>query len=232
MALSALFVLSPCHQAVAQARPTGGAIHGFVAVVVPPTKADSSAISPGSNVFVPNIQVVARGRQTGATSPTSVTNPQGYFQISDLAPDEYQICVAGAGFKARCEGAVIKVAGPLAIMDHIVTIEPEANAIIGTVTLSDHRSPCFWFRPAFSPTALTARASLLGADGQTFAGPVEGNMAGQYVLPFKPSGDLVRLHVGCDAGVAETTLKPREGVLLQDLALPVSIPSILAFDFT
>jgi len=232
--LSALFVLLPCQRAVAQPQPTGGTIHGYVAVVVPSnsTKAVNSTISLGSNVFVPNIRVVARNIRTDATSPASVTNPQGYFQISDLAPGEYRICVAGAGFRARCEDAATNVAGPVAIMNHIVAIEPEANAIIGTATLSDHHSPCFWFRPAFSPTALTARASLLTADGKVLAGPVEGNVAGQYVLPFKGAGDAARLHVACDAGVAETTLQPRQGVILQDLALPVSTPSILAVDFT
>ena len=125
------------------------------------------------------------------------------------------------------------VAGPVLIMDHIVAIKLQADAIIGTVTLSDHRTPCFWFRPSISPTALTARASLLTTDGKVLAGPVQGNHAGQYVLPFARTIDLARLHVECDSGgVAEANLQPRTGITLQDLALPVSTPSILAFDFS
>jgi hypothetical protein len=236
LALSAIIFLLMYDGAVAQPRPAGGSIHGFVAVVIPPnpTLAAGTAnttFAPGSNVFVPNIEVIARNIRANTASPKSVTNAQGFFQIPDLAPGEYRICVAGAGFTGKCEEATIAVAGPVVIMDHIVTISPEEGAIIGTVTLADHRTPCFWFRPSISPTALTARVSLLSADGKVVAGPVEGNVSGQYVLPAR-AADTARLRVECDAGVAETTLPLRAGVNLRDLALPVSTPSILAFDFS
>jgi hypothetical protein len=229
--------IMPPNYARAQPPPTAGSIHGFVAVTLPSaqelaTPSTNSLLQAGSSVSVPGIQVTARNIQTNQSSAVTVTNPQGYFRTPTLQPGEYRICVSGAGFAAACDDSTVVVTGPYVIMNHVVPIRPQANAIIGTVTLADHRTPCFWFRPSISPQALTAKASLLDANGKVIAGPVEGNAAGLYVLPVPRTADREKLHVECDAGVTETILPVRAGVTLQDLALPASTPSIRAFDFT
>jgi hypothetical protein len=235
LALVAVGTVLPRH-APAQPSPTAGSIRGFVAVTLPSAQElgaspANPSLQPGSTVFVPDIQVTARNIKTNQSSTAAVTNVQGYFRTPVLPPGEYRICVSGAGFAAACDDSTIGVTGPYVIMNHIVPIRPQASAIIGTVTLADHRTPCFWFRPSMSPQALIAKASLLDLNGKVIAGPVEGNAAGQYVLPVPSTADREKLHVECDTGIAETILPVRAGVTLQDLALPTSTPNILAFDF-
>jgi Carboxypeptidase regulatory-like domain len=181
---------------------------------------------------VPNINVTARNAATNTASAPVVTNPQGYFQTPNLPAGRYRICVSGAGFASTCDDAVVEDIGPYVLMNHFVLIRPEENAIIGTVTLADHHTPCFWFRPSISPAALTAKASVLSVDGKIIAGPVEGNVAGQYVLPVAQTADRAKLHVECDAGVVEINVTPFSGVTAQNLAVASSTPSILGFDFS
>ena len=126
------------------------------------------------------MQVTAVNTATHAISPATITNAQGYFRTPTLPPGEYQICVSGTGFASTCDPQSTPLVGPVAILNHVVQIRPGARAIIGTVTLADLRTPCFWFRPAVSPTALTAKASLRTADNKPIAGPVSGNAAGQF----------------------------------------------------
>jgi hypothetical protein len=204
MLVFALLVLLSGQRASAQPAPTGGPIHGFVAVKVPavqepPQAAAGSSIQTGATIVVPNISVTAQNVATNASSAPVVTNPQGFFQTPSLPPGRYRICVSGAGFVSSCDDATVDDPGPYTIVNHLVLIRPAETAIIGTVTLSDHRTPCFWARPAFSPTSLTARASLLDLAGKVIAGAVEGNASGQYVLPVPRAADRSNLRVECEA---------------------------------
>src|SRR5208283_1337083 len=205
--------------------------HGYVAVSAPKSPGGST-INPGAFIVVPNIKVTAQDAMTNAASAPVVTNSQGFFQTPDLPAGRYRICVSGAGFASTCDDAVVDDVGPYTLMNHFVLIRPTENAIFGTVTLADHSTPCFWFRPSISPQALTAKVSLQTLDGKVIAGPVDGNVAGQYVLPVAQTADRAKLHVECDAGVAETNIGVRFGATMQNVAMAASKPSILAFDFT
>ena len=229
--LFAPLVLLSGQRAAAQPVPTGGAIHGYVAVRVPKA-VGTATLQPGALVSVPNIQVTAKNAATGAVSAPVVTNPQGYFQTPSVPAGRYQICVSGAGFASSCDDASVDNAGPYTVMNRPVLIRPTENAIIGTVTLADRSTPCFWFRPSISPQALTARVSLQSADGKVIAGPFQGNAAGQYVLPVEQTADRAKLHVECDAEVSEINFAPRGGVTLQDATIPANKPTIQGFDFT
>ncbi len=237
LALAALSMLGLPRQVAAQPAPKGGSIHGYVGVRAPtlqdqPQLAGGSSIQPGALISVPNITVTAQNVSTNLASGPVVTNPQGYFRTPDLPAGKYRICVSGAGFASTCDDAIVDDIGPYAVVDHIVLIRPAKSAIIGTVTLADRRTPCFWFRPSINAQALTARVSMQSLDGKVIAGPVDGNVAGQYVLPLAQTVDRVKLHVECDAGVAETNLAVRGGVTTQDIVMAASVPTILAFDFT
>jgi hypothetical protein len=220
--------------------PLPGSIQGYVAVSVAapgqfaaaaPT--GHAAIAPGSPIYVPDIKVTARNVQTHADSAPVVTNAQGYFRTPPVPPGEYEICVSGAGFVAGCLDRVIQVFSPVVTLGQIVPIRPDGNAIVGTVTLSDHQTPCFFFRPSFSALALTAKASLLTTDNKLVAGPVKGNNSGQYVLPVRSGGaDNTKLHVECDASVAEAPVVPRMPFTAQNVTLGASLPRIVAFDFS
>jgi hypothetical protein len=237
LALAVLAILGVPRHIAAQPAPTGGSIHGYVAVKVPTLRDQAnlpgaSTIQPGTFIVVPNITVTAQNATTNAASAPVVTNSQGYFQTPDLPAGRYHICVSGTGFASSCDDAVVDEIGPYTLMNHFVPVRTTESAIFGTVTLADHTTPCFWFRPAISPQALTARASLQSLDGKIIAGPVDGNVAGQYVLPVAQIADRAKLHVECDAGIAETTVAAQSATTMQDVAVPVSKPSILAFDFT
>jgi hypothetical protein len=225
-------------QAAAQT-PLPGSIQGYVAVSVAAPEqfataapTGHAAIAPGSPIYVPDIKVTARNVQTRAESAPVVTNAQGYFRTAPVPPGEYEICVSGTGFVAGCLDRVIQVFGPVVTLGEIVPIRPDGNAIVGTVTLSDHQTPCFFFRPAFSSLALTAKASLLTIDNKPVAGPVKGNTSGQYVLPVSRGADRAKLHVECDASVAETPVVPRLPFTEQNVTISASLPRIIAFDFS
>ena len=98
--------------------------------------------------------------------------------------------------------------------------------------LADHKTPCFFFRPSFSPVALTAKVSLLGDETKPLAGPIDGNSSGQYVLPV-PRVDRASLRVTCDASVVETPITAlQRSMTLQNTTIGASVPQILAFDFS
>jgi hypothetical protein len=234
--LALAFFGGPRHIA-AQPAPPGGSIHGYVAFRTPalrdqPNLLGGSSIQPGTFIVVPNITVTAQNAATSTASAPVVTNSQGYFQTPDLPAGRYRICVSGTGFASNCDDATVEDIGPYTLMNHFVPIRPRESAIIGTVMLADHTTPCFWFRPAISPQALTAKVSLESLDGKVIAGPVDGNVAGQYVLPVAQTADRAKLRAECDGGIAETTIAARSGVVLQNVTAPASKPSILAFDFT
>jgi hypothetical protein len=244
----AIATILPAGYAVAQAPVPAapalfaGSIQGYVAVfptasgplaAAAPTRR-AAAIAPGSPIYVPDIVVTARNTSTRADSAPVVTNPQGYFRTPTLPPGEYQICVSSSlGFLASCLDRTIQVSRPVVTLDQIVPIAPNGNAIVGTAMLSDHQTPCFFFRPSFSAVALTAKASLLTPDNKLVAGPVKGNTSGQYVLPV-PRGvtDLTKLHVECDASVAEAAIPRQQPFTVQNVTIPASVPQILAFDFS
>jgi hypothetical protein len=223
-------------QAAAQFVPPGS-IQGYVAVSVAEQFAAAAptghaAIAPGSTIYVPDITVTALNALTGAEIGHVVTNPQGYFRTPPLSPGVYTICVSGIGFAFNCLDAAIEVFGPVDTLGQIVPIRPLGNAIVGTATLSDDQTPCFFFRPAFSALALTAKASLLTTDNKLVAGPVKGNTSGQYVLPVPGGADRTKLHVECDASVAETPFVPRLQFTEQNVTIGASLPRIIAFDFS
>ena len=216
--------------------PLPGSIQGYVAVVTTEFAAavptGHAAIAPGSPIYVPDIAVTARNLKTHAGSAPVLTNAQGYFRTPPVPPGEYEICVSEHGFVAGCLDRVIEVFRPVVTLGQIVPIRPDGNAIVGTVTLSDHQTPCFFFRPSFSALALTAKASLLTADNKPVAGPVNGNTSGQYVLPVPHGADRTKLHVECDASVAETPVVARLPFTAQDVTIAASLPRIIAFDFS
>jgi hypothetical protein len=246
IATLAIATILPPAQAVAQAPvPPApallpGSIQGYVAVFVAasgllaaaPTR--RAAIAPGSPIYVPDIVVTARNISTGAQSAPVVTNPQGYFRTPPLLPGEYQICVTSSlGFLASCLNSTIGVSRPLVTLTEIVPIVPDGNAIVGTATLSDHQTPCFFFRSSFSAVALTANASLLTPDNKLVAGPVKGNTSGQYVLPVPRSiTDPTKLHVECDSSVAEAAIPRQLPFTVQNVTIAASPPQIVAFDFS
>jgi hypothetical protein len=234
--LAAVIILALLRCADAQPAPAGGSIHGYVAVKALEFKVEpgsfGGSIQAGALIAVPNITVTAQNLATNTVSAPVVTNPQGFFQTPDLPAGRYRICVSGAGFASSCDDAVVDDPGPYAIMNHFVPIRPTKNAIIGTVTLADRSTPCFWFRPSISPNALTAKVSLQTLDGKVIAGPVDGNAAGIYVLPVTQIADRAKLHVECDASVTETNIAPGIGATIENVAITASKPSILAFDFT
>jgi len=237
LVLAVFAMLGVSRHLAAQPAPPGGSIHGYVAVRAPTLRdqtnlTGASAIQPGTFIVVPNITVTAQNTGTNATSAAVVTNSQGYFQTPNLPAGLYRICVSGAGFASSCDDATVDDVGPYTLMNHFVQVRPTGSAITGTVTLADHTTPCFWFRPAISPQALVAKVSLESSDGKVIAGPVDGNVAGQYVLPVAQTTDGAKLHVECDAGVSETTIAAQSGAAIQNVATPASKPSILAFDFT
>src|SRR5690348_3946418 len=151
---------SPFAAAPLQNPKAEGSIQGYVGTVlspqvIPQRKVALSSlaiqgVSLGEPIFLPDISVVAK--RGGFTSKTAVTNPQGYFVITDLPEGAYQICVSGTGYNSHCEDQRIIVGGRFpAEVDHVVPISPSANAVAGTVWLSDRTTPCFWFRPALDP---------------------------------------------------------------------------------
>jgi carboxypeptidase family protein len=145
LALFALLILLSGQRVGAQPVPTGGPIHGFVAVKVPavqelPLAAVGSSIQPGASIVVPNINVTAQNVATNASSAAVVTNPQGFFQTPNLPPGRYRICVSGAGFLSSCDDATVNDPGPYTLMNHFVLIRPAETAIIGTVTLAPSSS--------------------------------------------------------------------------------------------
>jgi len=230
IALAALFsglAALPATPATAQT-PFAGSIHGYVAAVVEPNDRPAA----GSAIYVPDIQVVARNLETRVDSAPVLTNAQGYFRTPLVQPGRYQVCVSGRGFVAGCLGIVVEVSSPVVTLGQFVPIRPNGAAIIGSAMLSDHRTPCFFFRPSFSAQPLTAKASLLTADGKLAAGPVQGNSSGQYVLPI-PSGVAgTKLHVECDSSVTETSAAPRQPFAVQSATIAASVPRILALDFS
>jgi hypothetical protein len=125
---------------------------------------------------------------------------------------------------------VIGVFGPVVTLGQIVPIRPDGFPIIGTVTLSDHQTPCFFFRPSFSAQALTAKVSLLAVDNKLLAGPVKGNSSGQYVLPVSTQVDAGKLHAECDASFVDRLLQPP--LPFNDVAIPAGLPRIVGFDFS
>ena len=191
-----------------------------------------TGIGAGSTVFLPNIQVIARNIQTNTASAPVFTNAEGYFQTPVLPPGQYQVCASASGFSSNCLDQTIVVAQPLVLLHRIIPIRPEGAAIVGTAMLADHTTPCFFFRPSFSPVALTAKVSLLGDETKPLAGPVDGNSSGQYVLPV-PRVDRARLRVTCDASVVETPITAlQRSMTLQNTTIGASVPQILAFDFS
>jgi hypothetical protein len=224
-------MLVACLARLAEAQtPFPGAIHGYVAAVVAPT--DRVAPAASSAIYVPDIQVIARNLESHVDSAPVVTNAQGYFRTPVVQPGRYQVCVSGRGFVASCLNTIIEVSRSVVTLGEFVPIRPDGAAIVGTAMLSDHRTPCFFFRPSFSQLALTAKASLLTADNKLVAGPVKGNSSGQYVLPV-PSGVAgTKLRVECDSSVAETSIALRQPLTAQNATIAAGVPRILGFDFS
>src|SRR5229473_2731354 len=111
-----LVVFAYAFSSSALAPPQGGkaegSIRGYVATVllpqlearpfVPNKLVGPESLSFGAPIFLPDINVVAKNER-GFTSKTAVTNPQGYFVITDLPEGTYQICVSGTGYKSQCD---------------------------------------------------------------------------------------------------------------------------------
>lgn len=224
-----------------QDRKAQGSVMGYVATVLRPQVLESvsvrsnligpQGVSIGEPIFLPDISVVAKNER-GFTSKTAVTNPQGYFVITDLPEDRYEICVSGTGYTTRCDDRRITVNHFPSEVDHPVLIFPGANAIAGTVWLADRTTPCFWFRPAIDPHALTAKVSLVDGNQNVVAGPVFGNNIGQYVLPTLLGSGSGNVHAVCDAGIADVAVKLHPGPALQDVAINNHAPKILSMDFS
>jgi hypothetical protein len=220
-----------------------GSIQGYVATTLVtfqlgalrPVKGMKSALAStdlSAPIFLPDIDVWAKNLKTGIASSHVVTNPQGYFVITDLPRGSYQICVSGAGYNTQCDDHTVNVTHPADILDHVVAIQPSGNAIAGTVWLADRTTPCFWFRPAMDVHALTATVSLLDDNQRVVAGPVNGNTSGQYVLPTATGAGTGSLHAVCDTAVADTALVIPTGVAVQDVAINNRAPQILTLDFS
>jgi hypothetical protein len=186
----------------------------------------------GRPILLPNIQVSLRNATTKGTTPPVTTNPQGYFAIHNLDEGRYQVCVSATGFASQCEDRIVSVSRPAQILDHLVRIAPEANALVGAVHLADGTTPCFWYRPSFNPQPLVAKVSLLDATSKVVAGPVSGNALGQYVLPVASGVQSATLHVECDAASASSRVATISGAVLRDVSLGNRAPSIQALDFT
>jgi hypothetical protein len=228
MAVPLILAASPIQQAAAQ-KPIPGSIHGYVAAVL--ASNDRVVPAAGSAIYVPDIQVIARNLDTHADSAPVVTNAQGYFRTPVVQAGLYEICVSGHGFAAKCLGKV-EVSRPVVTLGEFVPIRPDGAAIVGTAMLSDHRTPCFFFRPSFSHLALTAKASLLAADNKLVAGPVKGNTSGQYVLPVPGGVAGAKLRVECDSSATETAVAVRQLVTEQNVTIAASVPRIVGFDFS
>lgn len=206
----------------------------------PPTLAVARAVlanaaqptSLSRPILLPNIQVSLRNAASKATTAPVSTNPQGYFAIHNLDEGRYQVCVSGAGFTSRCEDRIVSVSRPAQILDHLVEIAPEANALVGAVRLADGITPCFWYRPSINPLALVAKVSLLDAASKTVAGPVSGNALGQYVLPVANGVSGASLHVECDAARTISPVSTVAGAVVKDVSISNRAPSIQALDFT
>lgn len=219
-----------------------GAIEGYVAttltpqIVIQSKTVRSNLVGPsnitlGQPILLPDITVVAKN--SGFTSKPAVTNPQGFFVITDLPEGAYQICVSGTGYTSQCDDQRVVVGGRFAaIVDHVVLISPAANAVAGTVWLSDRITPCFWFRPSVNPKPLVAKVTLVDSNQKVVAGPVTGNNLGQYVLPTTLGSGAGSVHAVCDAGIADAAVQFQTGPVLQDIALTNHAPQILSMDFT
>jgi hypothetical protein len=207
----------------------GGPIHGYVAAAL----ADSlTAVAVrGSVINLPDINVFAKNVKTGVSSAPVKTNPQGYFRTGTLAPGVYHICVEGAGYTSSCDEQEIDIINSIHVMDHTVQIRPAGGAIDGTVRLADQVTPCFWFRPAFSTQiVIAAKVSLLDQHGNVVAGPVNGNSAGQYVLPVSGSQGGFTLRAVCEGLASAAEVKfPGGGVLQQDFVIRNNAPQIVSF---
>jgi len=180
---------------------------------------------------VPDVQVTAKNVRTQVISAAAISDARGYFRSPGLPPGEYQLCVSGGGYLSTCEDQTVVVNSPVTVLNRIIPIRVASDAIVGTVTLADHRTPCFWFRP-FNAQALLAKISGVDPTGQIVVGPVNGNVAGQYVLP-KPSGiDALKLRGECDGGIVETMIPMRPGTVPQDLVLASSVPRIMSLEFS
>lgn len=229
--------------APSQSPAATGSIKGYVATILEPEilarlRAQSKLLNPsgisfGSPIFLPDISVVARNERGGFASTAAVTNPQGYFAITGLPEGIYQICVSGTGYTSTCDDHNISVntRWPI-VLDHVVTIQPSGNPVVGTVLLADRTTPCFWFRPALDPKPLVAKVSLVDANQKVVAGPVTGNNMGQYVLPTSLPNGGGSVHTVCDTATADAALPARVGPVLRDVAINNHAPQILAMDFT
>ena len=230
-------LLLPPRYAAGQ-NPLPGSIHGNVAVIVAKTGIAvaahplHAAIGTGSAIYISDIQVTARNIKTQATSAPVVTNAEGYFRTPELPPGQYEVCVSAPGFAPGCLDQTVEVFRPVVTLGKLVPIRPAGNAIVGAATLADHQTPCFFFRPSFSAVALTAKASLLGPDGKSVVGPVNGNVAGQYVLPVPPNAARGTLRVTCDASVTDAPVAVSASFTVQNATIAASVPRILAFDFS
>ena len=121
-AAACLLTLRP---AVTQPQGQPGSIHGNVVVIVPEPitilaipHARRAALTPGTAIFVSDIQVVARNLSTRVVSPPVLTNAEGYFRTPDLPVGEYEVCVSAPGYASSCLDRTIPVTTP------VVTIGP------------------------------------------------------------------------------------------------------------
>lgn len=210
---------------------SGGSIHGNVAFFPPALGNNIRATPVALPIFVPDIVVVAENLETKAVSDPVVTNPQGYFRTPDLPAGLYEVCATGNGFARTCLDQRIEVNRPVVVLRDLVPVRPAANAITGTVTLADHRTPCYFFSPAFNPIPLVARVSFLDGSGKVQAGPVSGNAAGQFVLPVAAEVGQGTLHVGCDASVQDRVVDAKARFPNITVAIAASAPRVLGFDF-
>lgn len=240
-----LVIFSYAHSFSARVSPqpagAQGSIQGYVATVLATPVLERpirskllgpQGISFGAPILLPDIKVVAKNDR-GFTSNAAVTNPQGYFVITDLPEGIYQICVSGAGYTSQCDNPPISNNGRLqAEVDHPVLIAPSGNAIAGTVWLADQSTPCFWFRPSIDPHPLTAKVSLIDSNKQVVAGPVTANNRGQFVLPTALSGGTGNMHAVCEAGIADAAVQIQAGPTLQDMVINNHRPQILSMDFS
>jgi hypothetical protein len=200
-------------------------IHGYVVGVInvdflPPN-------TKSSEIPVPDIAVAAINTQTGELSRVTETDPYGYFRTPALKPGTYNICVSGTGYIGGCDPQVVTIGDYVHVMDHPVRIITRRQAVIGTVTLADKKTPCFWYDPSFDANfTMTAKVTLSDANGIVLAGPVRGNHLGEYLVPLeRATSNVLKVSVACEAAQSSKQFSITDRSSIIDFVMSNSAPT-------
>jgi hypothetical protein len=167
-----------------------------------------SRFVPAKDIYLPGVEIYLEDPTLGQLSKPSKTDLSGRFTVFAPAKGRYRICWKSPVYGNGCDGTFISAGGSPQFVSAVrirIPRRADQTAVMGHVTTADGTVPRL-FDPLMNINAF-ATLGLEDARGNRLASVYVNNF-GDYLLPYVPAKQNVKLTARIESGSLTQELRP------------------------